>query len=110
MNDGIHFTDIAQKFISQSFAFAGATNQAGNIHDLNLCGNNAVGYNQFSQFIQSWIGHIHQSYIRFNGAKAVIACLCFCTIATALNKVDFPTLGNPTIPACKAIQFIDFRF
>jgi hypothetical protein len=24
-------------------------------------------------------------------------------LLTALKRVDFPTLGNPTIPACKAI-------
>jgi hypothetical protein len=30
-------------------------------------------------------------------------------LLTALNKVDFPTLGNPTIPACKAIISIVLR-
>jgi hypothetical protein len=31
-------------------------------------------------------------------------------LLTALKSVDFPTLGNPTIPACKAILILDLRF
>jgi hypothetical protein len=27
-------------------------------------------------------------------------------LLTALNKVDFPTLGNPTIPAFKAMAYL----
>jgi hypothetical protein len=32
----------------------------------------------------------------------LLAC-ALALLLTALNKVDFPTLGNPTIPACNAI-------
>ena len=28
---------------------------------------------------------------------------CAFALLNALNKVDFPTFGNPTMPACKAI-------
>jgi hypothetical protein len=27
-------------------------------------------------------------------------------LLNALNKVDFPTFGNPTIPACNAILIV----
>jgi hypothetical protein len=35
---------------------------------------------------------------------------CAFALLSALNKVDFPTFGNPTIPACNAIAIYDFRF
>jgi len=31
---------------------------------------------------------------------------CAFALLNALNKVDFPTFGNPTIPACNAIYSI----
>jgi hypothetical protein len=39
----------------------------------------------------------------------LLAC-ALALLLTALNKVDFPTLGNPTIPACKAISVTAFYF
>ena len=33
---------VAQEFIPKAFAFAGTTNKAGDINDLNLCGHNAI--------------------------------------------------------------------
>ena len=36
MNDGIHFADIAQKFIAKSFSFAGATHQPA-ISTISIC-------------------------------------------------------------------------
>ena len=81
MNDGIHFTDVCQKFIAQSFAFACAFYQSGNINNFNLCRNNPVGFHQFRQFIQPFIRNIYQTYIGFNSTKTIIACLCFCAVA-----------------------------
>jgi hypothetical protein len=37
-----------------------------------------------------------------NGKLAASALL----LAMALNKVDFPTFGNPTIPHCKPIAYV----
>ena len=33
---------------------------------------------------------------------------CALALLNALNKVDFPTFGNPTIPACKPIVIVYF--
>jgi hypothetical protein len=33
----------------------------------------------------------------------LLAC-AFALLLTALNSVDLPTLGSPTMPACKAIN------
>ena len=34
----------------------------------------------------------------------VASAACALALLSALNRVDFPTFGNPTIPACKAIN------
>ena len=36
-----------------------------------------------------------------------LAASALALATTALNKVDFPTLGSPTIPA---LSIVDFRF
>ena len=58
----------------------GATHQPGDIYYFDLRWYNTVRYYQLSQFIQSWIGYIHQTDIGVDGTETIIACLCLCTI------------------------------
>jgi hypothetical protein len=47
---------------------------------------------------------VHYTYIRFDSTKGKFA-LCAFAFDKQLNNVDFPTLGNPTIPAFMIVFF-----
>src|ERR1019366_3674804 len=75
--NGIHTSDVTQKLVTQSFAFAGSFYQPGNVHKLNGGRYNTLWLNQFFKFIQPGVGYRYHPYIRVNGTKRKISCLSF---------------------------------
>ena len=72
-----------------------------------VVGTTLFGFTSFSSFDQALIGNRYYTNIWPNGTKRKFAAWAF-ALLSALNKVDFPTFGNPTIPACKAILSCKF--
>lgn len=73
------------------------------------CINGFLWVKQLHQTVDSIIRHFHDSNVWLYGRKRVIRSfyLAFCN---ALNNVDLPTLGNPTIPAVNGIYYPSSRF
>ncbi|MNW05300.1 hypothetical protein D3C71_2015330 [compost metagenome] len=51
VNDGVHFANMGQKLVAQSFALAGAGNQAGNIYKFKCRWHDAFRHNQLNQLV-----------------------------------------------------------
>jgi hypothetical protein len=77
MQDGIGLPDICQELVAQSFPFAGPFDESGDIHDIHGSRDNALGIDQFFQFLQSLIRHVHNTNIGFYCAKRKISALGF---------------------------------
>ena len=79
MNDCVRLTDIGEELVSESFAFAGTFDQPRNIHDFNGSRNNSsLGFAQFAEFDEAFVGNGNDAHIRFDRAEGEIGALRFC--------------------------------
>ena len=74
MGNGIGFTNIGEKLITQAFAFGGACNQPGDIDKFHGGGNNPLWIDDIGNFVLTGIGNRHYASVRFNGAKWKVFC------------------------------------
>ncbi len=77
MDDGIHFPDIGQEFISQSFSFAGSFYQTGDVHNLDDGGHNPLRFHDFFQSIETLIGNGNDAHIGIDGAERIVGSFRF---------------------------------
>ena len=75
MNNGVHFTNIGQELVAESFTLTRSLDQAGDIDKLHPCGNGVGAFAQIRQLLQPPIRNGHGADIRFDGAEREIGCL-----------------------------------
>ena len=61
-----------------------------------------LGSNHFRQFLEAFIWNFYHPDVWINGRKGIVAASAPAFVI-ALNRVDLPTFGKPTIPAVNAI-------
>ena len=72
LDDGVHFADVAEELVAQTFALAGAFDEAGNVDELEDGRDQFLGTADFGQDSQPVIGDRNHAVIRLNGAKTVV--------------------------------------
>ena len=72
MNNGIHFTDISQELISQTFALGCALYQTGDIHKFNDSRSDLLRIVKVSQKLQSFIRYGNHTHVWINGTKGIV--------------------------------------
>ena len=72
LHDGVHFADVREKFISQTFALARAFDEAGDVHKFNRRRNDDAGFGDALQHIHAFIGHRDDADVRVNGAERIV--------------------------------------
>ena len=102
VSNGIGLADVGEKLIAQAFAFGRAGDQTGDIGELHGGGNDLLGLDDSGKSVQARIGNgtIPElgSMVQNGKFSAAMPAL-----VSALNSVDLPTLGRPTIPHLTAI-------
>ena len=93
VDDGVALADVAQKLITQSFTFAGAFHQSGNIDNIAYGGHDTSRMNDFGEFGQSFVGYGYLSHLGVDGTKRKVCRLCFCA-GQAVEKSGFPYVGQ----------------
>ncbi|MNM91451.1 hypothetical protein D3C81_1037490 [compost metagenome] len=89
MNNRIHFTNMSQKFISETLTFTSAANQTSNIHKFKRCWYSTIRNNQLSQFIQTFVRYFYHAYVRINCTKWIVGR--FCTrLCNCIKQCGFP--------------------
>ncbi|MNL59627.1 hypothetical protein D3C87_1833710 [compost metagenome] len=76
MNNRIHFTDMRQELVAQTFALARPAYETGNIHEFKGSRNRLVRLHQLCQLIQALIRHFHDTYVGVNCAKRIVGGFC----------------------------------
>lgn len=66
MNDGICLANVGQKLIAQALALACALHQAGNVHNLDGGGHDALRVNEFGKFIEAFVRNGDYAHIGFD--------------------------------------------
>ena len=72
MDDGVNFPDVGQELVSQPFALAGPLDQAGDIDELDPCGDDLLGTGNLGELSEAPIGHRHNPAVGFDGAEGEI--------------------------------------
>ena len=105
LHDGVYFADVRQKFVPQTFARRRA------LHQDRRCprtpaaaGINDLRFRDVLEHGEPRVRHRHDADVRVDRAKRIIAASALRVRVTALNRVDLPTLGSPTIPAFSIIS------
>lgn len=79
MDNGVALADVAQKLVAQSFTFAGAFHQSGNIDNVAYGGHDASWMNDFGEFGQSLVRHGYLTHLGVDSTKRKVCRLCLCT-------------------------------
>ena len=94
VDDGVHFPDVAQELVAQTFALGCAFYQSGDVHELQGSRGELVRLVHFSQLVQTCVRHRDDAYIFFNGAERIVCRLCAC-ICQGVEQGAFAHVGQP---------------
>ncbi len=89
--------------------FEAPLHQAGDVNEGQPRGNHLCGFGDHGQAVEPQIGHGHFADIRLDGAERIICRLAAADCVNALNSVDLPTLGKPTIPHLKPMGVVSLN-
>ena len=76
LQNGVDFTDVAEKLIAQTFTHAGAFDDARNIHQLQNRRNDFLRRNVFRDALQARVRNADNAFVRFDSAKRIVRALC----------------------------------
>ena len=103
VDDGIDFADIAEELVAQAFALACTLNQTRDIDERELGRNDLGRFRDLRDLVEPRIGLRDAADIGLDRAEGIVRGLRGLRLVSALNRVDLPTFGRPTIPQRKPI-------
>jgi hypothetical protein len=77
MGDGIGGTDVPQELIAEALAFARASDESGDVHELHCGWDDPLRLEDGGDFVQTRVRDGDNADIGVNSAKRVIGCLGF---------------------------------
>ena len=78
MDDGVSLTDVAEEFVSQSLALAGALHESGDVYNLACCRHDASRVYNLGELGESLVGHGNHAHVRFYRTEREVCSLCLC--------------------------------
>lgn len=97
VDDGGDFADIREEFIAETFAFGRAADESRDVIKFDGGRDDSLRVTVFGEDFESRVGDFDESDIGVDGAERIV--LRIGTIGDGVKRVDFPTLGSPTIPS-----------
>src|SRR5688500_17141043 len=89
LDNGVDFSNVSEKFISESFSSRGSFNKPGDINKFNCGWDDDLSFSNVLQHIEPRIWHSDNSYIGINGAKRVVGCLRFSSAGDRIEQGRF---------------------
>lgn len=100
---GFGLADVGQELVAQTLALGGARHQTGDVHELHGGRHHALGLMMAASWSRRGSGMgttpVFGSMVQNGKLAASMPAL-----VSALNRVDLPTLGRPTIPHLKPMN------
>jgi hypothetical protein len=93
VNDGVALADVAQELVAESFTFAGALHQSGNVDDVAHGRYDTPRVNQLGELRQSFVGYGHLPHLGVDCTEREVCRLCLCA-AQAVEKSGFSYVGK----------------
>ena len=91
--DSFGFADVGQKLVAQTFTFRRAFYQARDIDEFHRGRQNALRFDDFSQFVQTRIGHRHDTGVRLNGTEREVGRFNTC-FGERIEQGGFADVGQ----------------
>ncbi len=100
MNHGVRFADIRQELVAEALSPLKRRAQGPRYRETRPLPGSPFAPCSFSRARAGARQHRNDADIRLNCCKRVVCGRAASCAVSALNRVDFPTFGSPTIPAC----------
>jgi hypothetical protein len=104
MGDGVDLADIGEELVAQPLALGRALHQPGDVDEGHPRRDDLLRLRDLGQLVEPRIGHRHLADIGLDGAEREIRRLRRGGAVSALNSVDLPTFGSPTMPILKPMR------
>ena len=93
MDNSVCLAYIRQKFVAKPFALACSFDQARYIDYLYRRGYDALRVADFGELVETFVGHGDDSYIRLDGTKSKVCCLCL-SVRQTIEQGRFADVGQ----------------
>src|SRR5262249_21569779 len=90
LNDCVYFADVVEKLVTQSFAGAGAFDQAGDIHELDCRRSDLFRFRDLRDFFETQIWDKDDAEIGINRAERIILSRRFVRPGDSIEQGRFP--------------------
>ena len=105
VDDGVDLADVAEELVAEPFARGGAAHQAGDVDELELRRDDLRRLGDARRALQPLVRHGDAADVRLDGAERDSWPPAPPRVAvSALNSVDLPTFGRPTMPQLKPMD------
>ena len=105
VHDRVGLADVREELVAEPFAFGGALHEAGDVDELHDRGHGASSACTISaSSVEPRVGDLDHADVRLDGAERIVRRFRLAAVS-ALNSVDLPTLGSPTIPSFSILLF-----
>ena len=74
MVESISISDVAQKVVTQTFAFGGSLHNPCNINNLKNCSDLGFGLEHFAKTVEALIRDWYDGLVGFNSAEGIVLC------------------------------------
>ena len=95
---GVGLADVREELVAQALALAGARHEACDVHELHGGGHDARRMVDVRQRVEARVGHGHHAHVGLDGGERDSWRARPPLFVRAVNSVDLPTFGRPTIP------------
>ena len=72
VDDGVGFTDVGEELVAEAFAFAGAGDEAGDVHELDGGGDDDLGFGDVLKYVGAIVWHHDDAHVGVDGAERVV--------------------------------------
>ena len=96
-----HSRMLAEELVAQPLALGGAAHQAGDVDEVEPRRDDLLRLGEPRQLVQPRLGHRDLADVGLDGAERIVRRLRRRGLRQALNRVDLPTFGRPTMPHLK---------
>ena len=104
MGNRVGFADVGEEFIAQALTLGGTCNQACNIHKPMVMARMRSGFTMAAGRPGAGRARpLRRSWVRWCKGGVLGA---YARLVKALNRVDLPTLGRPTMPHLKTHELL----
>ena len=100
VHDRVHFADVGEELVAETFALRRAADEPGDVDELDLRLDLLRGPRDFLDRVEARVRNCDAADVRLDRRRVTAACAAAVSVK-ALNRVDLPTFGRPTMPQRK---------